>query len=576
MYIYKIKIENFRNFECFEWKPNKHSNIIFGSNGSGKTNLAIALDMLFSTNRNESYFDNADFYCGDIDKKIHIEAWLADIDNAQFEISEIIQYIDENDELVYEDSVKPVKKVIIVQLENGVDGKKEWSIVQNDDFKDFSLRKRDAVGYTFISADRQPLKEINLNTRSKVYSLSEGKIDEALDNMSKDIINYADGKFMEQPKILEFLSKLNNIIELKLWDNLEIALKNPQSIWNYSGYEIRSNKNGASLTFDRQSKGFQNIFLLSLIKATLNENAIVFIEELEQNLEPKNQRQIANSFCKTSSGQRFITSHSADLISCFDFDDILLLNKDCIRLIAERSDEKFRRQVSQSNKKDYIASLMASNILIVEGESELSSFHIYSAELDEILYKKDLEIIMAKGKSNISLYAQKYKSLGKKVIALIDNDNDVETTLEAISANCDEIYIACDSYEDMIYPYLGNKNEELCEILPFNMIKDKLMSYKNRCDEDIKTKDKLVKDEVLKLDFEMITNYDSLYPNKFLFNFSIHDRFATPYYARSIANIIVCDGVPEQVKILFESILQENKNLAKFANIDNVYYLKNE
>jgi len=65
MHIYKIEIKNFRNFECFSWKPNPEVNILFGHNGCGKTNLAEALSFVFSTNNFETHFELSDYYLGD-------------------------------------------------------------------------------------------------------------------------------------------------------------------------------------------------------------------------------------------------------------------------------------------------------------------------------------------------------------------------------------------------------------------------------------------------------------------------------------------------------------------------------
>ena len=64
MYIYKIEIKNFRNLRNVTWKPDKHSNVLFGNNGCGKTNMAEALALLFTPNRYRVYFDKADYYLG--------------------------------------------------------------------------------------------------------------------------------------------------------------------------------------------------------------------------------------------------------------------------------------------------------------------------------------------------------------------------------------------------------------------------------------------------------------------------------------------------------------------------------
>ena len=49
MYTYKIIIKNFRNIDFLEWNPDKKVNVLFGHNGCGKSNIAQALNLLFST-----------------------------------------------------------------------------------------------------------------------------------------------------------------------------------------------------------------------------------------------------------------------------------------------------------------------------------------------------------------------------------------------------------------------------------------------------------------------------------------------------------------------------------------------
>ena len=76
MYIYKIIIKNFRNIESLEWNPNKKINVLFGHNGCGKSNVAQALNLLFSTSKKGDYFELSDYYQKNEENKIVIQAWL--------------------------------------------------------------------------------------------------------------------------------------------------------------------------------------------------------------------------------------------------------------------------------------------------------------------------------------------------------------------------------------------------------------------------------------------------------------------------------------------------------------------
>ena len=48
MHIQRVKIENFRCIERFEEEFSRYSNIFCGVNGSGKTTILQALEILFS------------------------------------------------------------------------------------------------------------------------------------------------------------------------------------------------------------------------------------------------------------------------------------------------------------------------------------------------------------------------------------------------------------------------------------------------------------------------------------------------------------------------------------------------
>ena len=58
MYIKKVKLENFRNYDSLEVEFNKNFNLIYGNNAQGKTNIleAIYLSALgrsFQTNKDQ-------------------------------------------------------------------------------------------------------------------------------------------------------------------------------------------------------------------------------------------------------------------------------------------------------------------------------------------------------------------------------------------------------------------------------------------------------------------------------------------------------------------------------------------
>ena len=53
MYISKVKIQTFRNFNDFEVNFNENVNVIIGPNNVGKSNLLKALSIVFDSNTNK-------------------------------------------------------------------------------------------------------------------------------------------------------------------------------------------------------------------------------------------------------------------------------------------------------------------------------------------------------------------------------------------------------------------------------------------------------------------------------------------------------------------------------------------
>ena len=163
MYLYKIKIKNFRNIKDLDWKPNKDFNILFGSNGSGKSNIASAINLLFNGNYNDDIFDFCDFYECNTDNKIEIECWLNEVNSINSVISEYIQHIDKKDKIVEDDTDEELKTVLIISLTSeGL--QKKWSIVQSTGISTLPSSIRKEFRYDYLNSDRVPEKDINLIT----------------------------------------------------------------------------------------------------------------------------------------------------------------------------------------------------------------------------------------------------------------------------------------------------------------------------------------------------------------------------------------------------------------------------
>ena len=577
MYIYKIVIKNFRNLKEFTWKPDKHINVLFGHNGCGKTNIAEALSYLFTPNKFKMYFEKSDYHMGNRENKIVIQAWLADIESFEAGMSLHIQHINKDDEPVTDDSEEKTKQVIILQLESVAEDKMEWSFVLSTGRQPCLNKDRTAIDYNYIDTSRNPLKEVGLQEKSILYQLAKDSIGEELDNISKDVVGYANEKLAESQVITNYLDTLKGMGRLDIIDKYSLLLKNPESSWNSSGYELGTQEGDAKLSFDMQSSGIQSLFLLLLMKKKLEGTGIVFIEELEQSLEPKNQKYIADEYRKLKAGQIFITSHSVDIISHFDYNNIFIVLESGAKCLFEGQSVAFIKEVTRTNKKSFIASLMCEKILLVEGESELGAFPIYSYSNGLTMSYLDLDILRVAGKGNFKMYAEAYKKFGKKVFVLLDNDADVRSTINSVKNLVDKVILAFDDYEDMILPYISQHANELVEIVDFQTAKNKLVSILKKAEEACNKHEKRLKPSLDGKDDEVnnLKNYDDLKAYSEWFKYILHDSFATTYYAISVANIIVQKvGVPIFFNDIMSCIEGKTDNLDLFEGEANVWKIK--
>lgn len=292
MYIYKIIIKNFRNIESLEWNPNKKINVLFGHNGCGKSNVAQALNLLFSTSKKGDYFELSDYYQKNEENKIVIQAWLNEIDDLEIEDKDrAIQYITKDDQIVNEDTnLQDCKEMLIVQLTNDNDKRMLWSLVTNTEEIKFNLYARKNINYSFVSTQRSPTKELSFGYQTLLQEIIKEEIDEELKEISNEAIELINNKLEKSEIIKTFLEKSLKIDEeINGADKYKIIAKEFIGNKAYNNLELGITKENYNLPLESQSTGIQNLLLLSLMKKKLEGRGIVFIEELEQNLEPKNQ-----------------------------------------------------------------------------------------------------------------------------------------------------------------------------------------------------------------------------------------------------------------------------------------------
>lgn len=559
MYLYKIKIKNFRNIKDLDWKPNKDFNILFGSNGSGKSNIASAINLLFNGNYNDDIFDFCDFYECNTDNKIEIECWLNEVNSINSVISEYIQHIDKKDKIVEDDTDEELKTVLIISLTSeGL--QKKWSIVQSTGISTLPSSIRKEFRYDYLNSDRVPEKDINLTKSGLFYKNTKNNdlLWNKLNEVGKDAVKNTNNKIIGNTELTNELTKVFTKNKNLFFNGISIGMKDVASSYFNSGFQFITNHTNYSIPLSKHSRGKQNLFLFDLILNSLDENSMVFIEELEQNLEPINQKKVALQFREKIKGQLFITSHSASLLEYFSLEDMFFVRDGkVIKLIDTnvKEEKNFLTQVLKFNKHNFISSLMASKVLLCEGKSEYNSLPLFSEVNDNFLLDNNVNVLKAEGKTNFPQYLKMYKKLNIPTTMLLDNDKDNTSLINDCKDITDTIILQENDYEDIIYPGLEKICNNLEDIIPIIDIKDFLKNFPTS-KEGKKNKYNDVNGMINSLDIDSITSYSDLYSNKEIFTLVLHQKFVSDYHCLFITNLFIENDInPEQYKNLFEYLI---------------------
>lgn len=439
MYIYKLDIKNFRNIKNLLWKPNKGINVLVGGNGVGKSNIAIALNYLLNPyiqwyKREVPEFD---FYDRDLDNKIEIEVWFKDVEKfIEDDWETYLEHIDSNDNITMEEDAELVLRV---KLYIDKDKIAHHVILSNNKEYPLKIVQKGFINYMYISTNREPLKDLSLNSNSLLSSMLhkdiiDGKVKELIDNFnskSRELFTQEDESLFSS---LGKNAKDFGIVDEETAISLEPAeLSDRRTLQSFS--LVCKNKEITNfIPLKYQSDGIKNLMLLLALDEKIKDSGILFIEEIEQNLEPATQRKVIKRFLNNGNKQMFITTHSTEILKMFKLDQILYMNKNSIKVLPEIDDgiDKFYRRSAQYQ---VLSSLFSKAVLLIEGDAEFGSIPILSKGYEDFLEDRYISIIRCQGKDNIIRFAKFFNALDIKNIAIYDNDADIESCLNEYRQN---------------------------------------------------------------------------------------------------------------------------------------------
>jgi len=573
MYLYKLKLKNFRNFKELTWFPNKGRNVIIGPNGSGKSSIAAGLDYLLNPYMQwyRRRLPTSDYLNRDTRKEILIEAWFKELEEFIVDDNDLfLQHvnqdkIDENGDEI----------ALIMRLTAGADLIPEHHIISNGISHKLTQKQKDSVGFLLINGDRTPEEDMSFNSNSLISKrITNEKFGESIQNIIEKYKEYTSN---ELRKNTDFMGMMDNLSKSFYDFNLVEAPSNSVTVEPLELTERRTlqtfslvvKNSESTIPLKNHSKGIKNAMLLLTLAEEFRNKGILYVEEPEQNLEPQLQRRLISNLRETCSGQLFITTHSTDVVKKFSFDEMFIVSTNNIVPIPSfsRINPSLWKRYEKFEKTEIIDGLFSNAVLIVEGASEYGAFPIFSDLIEYGFDYSGIKLICADGKPNIHFFAKFYADCGKKVICLLDNDKDISETIKNIKKESPSTYIILQNtdYEETLFELESvkqNWDKMFEEFLPFS-------KYKDRYFKPFEEKSKSIELKKIVEMYEDKTKFISIDDIKILLNPSQEKAYIREFLHTNFAGVLESKNIAIYLSNNYE-IIDYNPYPTSFLQLVNI------
>lgn len=441
MQIKQLEIRNFRGIKSLNCKFDSPVICLIGPGDSTKTTILDAIEYCLSPKWN-LYFDDSDFYNGDIKNNIEIVVHVCQLPEEltrQEKFGLLSRGWNESEGLHDEPKGKD-QTLLSIRLQIDESLEPIWTV-----FCD-----RDVEGKPINSRDRG---KININRLSdyvdKHLSWGQGSALVSISQLSKQtttpIIIDALRRARDATKIDEIQEFLETIeIVKKSSANVGVRYKNqlspaldPKAI-NITQSAISLHDGNVPLRL--YGLGSRRLIALGIQFSCVDYGACLLIDEFENGLEPHRIRRLLNFLCgmtkneQTLFGQVIMTSHSPIVIEELDCSSIQI-----VRSINGNTTVQSVSTDLQGTVRSVPDSLLGEKVLLCEGKTELGicrSFEQYwinSLGRNSIAYQG---VVLAEGVGdNSEKRALQLKDLGYDVCLFIDGDKieELNPNLETLS-----------------------------------------------------------------------------------------------------------------------------------------------
>ena len=499
MRIVRVHIENFRGISLADIHLNGTS-VLLGDNNIGKSTIFEAIELAIGADRlsRTQAIDEHDFHGGrylsdgEQARKIVVEVVIAGLDEqhrSKFRAN--LEFWRLADRVLLgagevagavQDGIEPAVRIRFegsFDAENDEFLSKTWFAVprqedgtpisecRSGDKREFGFLHLRALrtGSRALSMERGSLLDVILKTYEVRTQMWEGLLDR-LRNL--DVVGAEDAEF---GVILTAIRDAMREIVPGEWadsPHLRVSELTREDLRRVLKSFLATGAPGYAAPFQHQGSGTINalvLAMLGLIATRRNGRVIFAMEEPELSLPPHVQKRVVDKV-RSLASQALFTSHSPYVIEQFPPEQMSVLTRDGAGVLQAANvilPDNLKLKIFRDGfRTRFCEALLARRVIVVEGKTELVAYSAVArraAELDPATYQR-LDALGwvpfdAAGQSAVASFASFFRSLGKTVATIFDQQQPVERA--AIIASCDA------AFEQ---PYAGFEHLLRAEIAP--------------------------------------------------------------------------------------------------------------
>lgn len=424
--IYSLKISNFKGIQRFEQVFGLTDFIcIIGRGDSGKTTILEAIAMVLSPSWNVTFYDT-DFFNGDVNNSIEIEATLYDLPLSLLQENKYglhKRFLNKKGEIidnVLDDELDENTELLTIKLSVDKNLEPKWHIVTervNQPFVEIRANDRASLNVFLVSdyIDRH----FSWSKGNPLYSLLKGEDT----NLEKS--NIVIDAFREAKEKIDSnsFSHLDNVVKkIKLAaSTLGVDINETNTTIDFRDISIKDGRiclHENTVPFRQKGKGSKRLISIAIQTELAKTGGILLIDEIEQGLEPDRAQHLAKILKSNNKGQVFITTHSRDVLVELMAQDIFRIKKGNKKLYS--FDESLQACI-RSNPEAFFSD----RVLICEGPTEIGicrslNEHRMSIGKDNVSF---LGIRFANGNGSSQIgYAKSFLKAGYDVCLFCDSD----------------------------------------------------------------------------------------------------------------------------------------------------------